>query len=482
MNTQVKNILLLSIFVGLNILSCSDSKLSDFKRGKIFMELEDFENAVKSFEMAVWDHPNDPDIRYHFADALRNEGNSRKAYQQYIIAARIGSREISDRFTKWAWELYNKGDSDAGEIAELAIISYEKNAEAQFLYGQDQGYNGLPFLRDAIDWSSDKKIVEPTFEYIKKHRALISSAFFEQITRNDDGFEDFGPVVFTTNEDEIIWSRAKKNNWGRYQYKDIKLYAQTVNDTSIEELTNVGTSLAFPCYDGNNSLIYYSQGDRVYQYNRNESTTSRMINGSFVDLSSNNDRILLTRNWNIFISDTSGMTAKQLTRRKRYDYNFMPKFIHPQDSMIVYLSFRDRNLCFFINDTTGRKEKLIAIIDRYGFDLNNPGLNAYDISPDGKYIVFSRDRQLYSLDIETSKEDTLFLYGAYPTFSPDSKRISILTRRYGETGEVAIVDLDELFEANTFFKEGNPDRGKLLRLLKKATEGIEKESLSRSRY
>ncbi|MBN1185516.1 MAG: DPP IV N-terminal domain-containing protein [Bacteroidales bacterium] len=477
MKHQIKNLMFLILISGLILGSCS-KKMSDIERGKKFMKVGDYANAVKSFELAVWDHPDNPDVRYDFGEALRKTDENRKAYRQYSIAAKIGSKEISDRFTKWCWELYEKGDSDVDDIARLAIIAHEKNPEAQFLYGQATGYSGLPFLRDALDWSSDKKIVEPIFRMLDNSRIMLTGAFLNQITKIADGFEEFGPVRFSPMQDELIWSRAKKDDRGRYQYKDIQLYKRSLSDTICTVITSVGTSTAFPCCSKDSTTIYYSDGSRIYQYNLKEGTTVRLMNGAFPDVSENGGKLLFTQNWNIFISDTSGKTAKQLARGPRYnEYNFMPKFIHPSDNIVVFLSYRNNYLGFYQVDTSGTREKQIATVSRYGFYEDRPWLYAYDISPDGKTIAFSRDNQLYLLDIETVKEDTLALYGAYPSFSPDGKKLAILTRQYGETGEVAMVNLDEVFKAKTFFQSGKADRGTLLNLFKKATKEMKKEKV-----
>ena len=475
MMTKQKNIIFLVLFFGLILFSCSQ-KISDFDRGKKFMELGDYDNAVKSFELAVWDQPDNPDIRYHLAEAFRKADNNRRAYRQYTFAAKIGSKAISERFTKWAWELFDAGDRDVNEIAKLAIIANRKNAEAQFLYGINRGYSGLPFLRDALDWSSDKKIVEPTFKLLNYNRTWLTNIFTKRLTTVKDGFEEFGPVVFSPFGDEIIWSRAQKNQWGRYRIKDVKLCARTLSDTTIKELTTAGTHIAFPVCASDSVTIYYSKGARIHRFMRGQDTTTSLMRGTYPDLSKTGAQLVFTRNWNIFISDTSGKTVKQLTRGKRYyDFNFMPKFIHPKDSIIIFLSYNDRYLSFSQIDTAGTKIKQIARISRYGFDGDRAWIHAYDISPDGKNIVFSRDSELFFLNIETGKEDTLGIAGAYPTFAPDGTKLTILTRGYGESGEVAIVNLDEVLKTKAFFKAGKAHRGKLLKLLKKVTENMEKE-------
>ncbi len=476
MKNQFAKLLFLSLFLGIILLSCS-KKLSDFERGKKFMAVGDYENAVKSFELAVWDQPDNPSYRYDLAEALRKAEERRKAFRQYAFAAKIGSKEISNRFTRWCWELYEKRDSDVDDIAKLAIIAYEKNPEAQFLYGQSAGYSGLPFLRDALDWSSNKKIVEPIFTLLNNSRIMLTGAFLNLFTREADGFEDFGPVRFGPIKNELLWARVKKDARGRYQYKDIQLCKRLISDTTCTEITTVGTSTAFPCCSKDSTMIYYSDGSRIYQYNLKDGTTARLMNGAFPDVSENGGKLLFTQNWNIFIGDTAGKSAKALARGPRYayEYNFMPRFLHPHDSLIVFLSYRNNYLGFYQVDTSGTREKLIATIYRYGFYEDRPWLYAYDISPDGKAIAFSRDNQLYLLDINTAKEDPLDLFGAYPSFSPDGKKLVILTRGYGETGEIAIVDLDEVFKAKAFFNSGKADRGTLLKLLKKATKDMPKE-------
>jgi len=477
MKTRLKNMVFLVLFFGLMGFACS-KKISDYERGKKFLQVGDYENAVKSFDLAIWDNPDNPEVRYNFGEALRKAGKTRKAYRQYSIAAKIGSKAISDRFTKWAWELYEDLDSDVDAIARLAIIAHKKNPAAQFLYGINHGYSGLPFLRDALDWSSDKKIVEPIFEMLANNPIILTRAFLKQITTDEDGFEEFGPVKFSPIKDEIVWSRAKKNQRGRYRIKDIKLYARVLSDTAYRELTTVGTSFAFPCCSQDSTMIYYSDGSKIYQYNLKDGTTARLMNGAFPDISTNGEFLLFSQNWNVFIADTSGKNSKPLTQGRRYyQYNFMPRFLHPADSVVVFLSYRDHYLSFFKVDTSGTGEKQLARVSYYGFYEDRPWAYAYDISPDGKTIAFSRDNQLYLLNIETGKEDTLALYGAYPTFSPDGKKLAILTRRYGETGEVAIVDLDEVFEAKSLFTSKKANRGKLLKLLKKATKDMEKEKL-----
>lgn len=475
MNNQYTKLLLLFLLLGILLFSCS-KKLSDFERGKKFMEVGDYENAIKSFELAMWDLPDNAEVRYYLGEALRKADERRKAFRQYAFAAKIGSRDISDRFTKWCWELYQKGDSDVDDIAKLAIIAYEKNPEAQFLYGQSTGYSGLPFLRDALDWSSDKKIVDPIFRLMDNSRIMLTGAFLNQVTKVADRFEEFGPVRFGPKKNEIIWSRVKRDDRGRYQSKDIQLYKRSLVDTICTPITTVGTTTAFPCCSKDSTFIYYSDGSRIYQYNLKDGTTARLMDGAFPDVSQNGKKLLFTQNWNIIISDTTGKSMKMLVRGPyySYEYHFMPRFVHPHDSIVVFLSYRNNYLSLYQVDTSGTRQKHLAIIYRYGFDGNRPGLYAYDISSDGKTIVFSRDNQIYLLDIQTGREEPLELYGAYPVFSPDGKKLAILTREYGEIGEVALVDLDEINKTKAFFEKGKADRGILLNLLKKATKGMEK--------
>lgn len=476
MKNRFAKLLFLSLLLGIMVISCS-KKVTDYERGMKFMQVGDYENAIKSFELAVWDQPDNPDVRYYLGEALRKSDERRKAFRQYAFAAKIGSREISDRFTKWCWELYEKGDDDVDDIARLAIIAHEKNPEAQFLYGQASGYSGLPFLRDALDWSSDKKVVDPIFRLLDNSRSLLTGAFLNQVTKVADGFEEFGPVRFGRQKNEMIWSRVKKDERGRYQYRDIQLYKRSLLDTSCSAITTVGTTSAFPCCSKDSLFIYYSDGSRIYQYNLKDGTTARLMNGAFPDISENGGKLLFTQGWNIFISDTAGKSFKALARGPRftYEFNFMPRFLHPHDSLVVFLSYRNNNLGFYQVDTSGTRESQIANVYRYGFYEDRPWLYAYDISPDGNTIAFSRDNQLYLLDIQTGSEQPLALYGAYPAFSPDGKKLVILTRQYGETGEVALVNLDEVYKTKAFFEKGKADRGTLLKLLKKATKGMEKE-------
>lgn len=473
-----------SVFISFTLIGLlffiSCGKMSDVERGKKFMSLGDYENAIKAFELAMWDKPDDAEIRYQLAEALEKSGERRSAYKQYLFSAKIGSKSISKRFTERAWEFYEQKDYDAKELAKLAIIAHKKNAQAQFIYGyyrirRDDRISGLPFLRDAIDWSSDKKIVEPTFEAISKNKTMLTPAFIEMVTSTKDRFEEFGPVVFSPFKDEILWSRAKRDHRGRYQIKDIKLFSGSLRDTLKNEITTVGTSIAFPVCSSDSTFLYYSDGARIYQYNRKQNTTARLMNGSFPDVSVDGNRLVFSRKWTIFISDSVDKNITALIKRKENEYYFLPRFVSPKDSAIVFLSYEYPELAFFISDTAGTSKKKIAKIDRYGFDYDRPWLNAYDISPDGKKIVFSRDQQLYFLNIETGKEDTLNVYGAYPTFSPDGKKLTILTRAFSEIGEVATVDLEEVQKANELFDSGKLNRKKLLKLLKKATKGMEKE-------
>ena len=479
MNNTSKYLSILFLLIGLFLISCS-SELSDFERGKKFMKVGDYENAVKSFELTVWEQPDNPDVRYRFGEALEKAGERRMAYKQFFIAAKIGSKEISNRFTERAWELYEKQESNVDDMAGLAIIAHEKNATAQFLFGQHkvkyENYSGLPFLRDALDWSSDKKIVEPAFKLMREKQILLSHAFTEQITTHKDNFEEFGPVIFTSIKDEIIWSRAQKDDRGRYKTKDIKLYVRTLSDTTANSLVTVGTSISFPSCAKDSTMIYYCDGTNICKFNSKEGTTSKIIAGEYPNISENGENLLFSQNWSIFGSDTSGKTIKKLVSRELNQYNFMPKYIHPKDSIIIFLSYRDYYLSFFQTDTAGTNIKQIAQIGRkYGFEYDRSWLHSYDISPDGKNIVFSRNKQLYIIAIESGKEDTLAVYGAYPSFSQDGKKLIILTRGYGETGEVAIVDLEEVYKAKELFEKDKADRKKLLKLLKKATKEIEKE-------
>ena len=69
MKAQMKGFMFLCFFIALILFSCSDSKISDFERGKKFMELSDYDNAVKSFELAVWNQPDN-----HRGNSNHSEG------------------------------------------------------------------------------------------------------------------------------------------------------------------------------------------------------------------------------------------------------------------------------------------------------------------------------------------------------------------------------------------------------------------------
>jgi hypothetical protein len=444
------------------------------------MELEDFENAVKSFELAVWEQPKNAEFRYHLGEAYANAEGSRRGYKQFKIAAKIGSKKISKRFTELAWEVYEQypGSSELSNVSALAIVAHKKNAEAQFLYGQqlirDDKIGGITFLRDALDWSGDEKIVNPMIKLIKENRYMLSPAFYSQITREEEPFEDYGPVVFSPIENEIIWSRADKGTMTREQKGRIVLCGRFINETETNELTMVNDPFTFPCCSNDSSLIYYSDGERIYQFHRMNKTTRRLNNGSYPDVSRNDSILCCHHNGNIFLADTSGNIIKMLTDRNRYEYNFIPKFVHPADSIIIFLSYRDNTLSFFKIDTTGKNEQLIANIDKYGFDRNRLYQYAYDVSPNGKNIIFSWDEELFQLNIQSGKANKIYVSGAYPSISPDGESLAILSRKYGDRGNIAIVNLPELYECNRSFENNEINRKKLLKYLQKAAECMEK--------
>ena len=464
------------LFFMIIILSCE--KMSNFERGKIFMELKDYDNAAKSFDLAVWDRPDNPDVRYHFAQALEKQGERRKAYNQYLISARIGSKEISNRLSDRAWELYENDIRDAHEFAKLAIIAHEKNAKAQFIYGYQNGYSGLPFLRDALNWSSDKKIIEATFELLKNQRYLLTPAFIEQITFRRDKYEDYGPVLFNPINNEMIWVRSF-DQWIRgSRQREIALYSKAEKDTTFRKLTNLSSYFINPVLSEDGKKVYYSANEKIQLYDRIANTTTRLMKGIFPDFSSSSNLLVYTNDWNIYLSDSAATKVKTLKAGRRYyEFNFMPRFVPPRDSLIIFLSYRreTRKLDFVKTDTSGKFEKKVASFQN-NFNDDRPYSYSYDISPDGNNIVFSRNNRIFTIDIETGKEDTLNLYGAYPTFSPDGKKLAIFTREYGETGEVALVDLEDVKKSNEFFEKNKSNRGKMRKLLKKATKNMEKES------
>lgn len=464
-------VLLISCIFCLFLFNCG-GEITNNERGEKFMALEDWENAVKAFEMAVWDEPDNPDIRLDYGLALDQARSSRKAIKQWAIAAKIGGSHISERFMDLARgenPYISSRDYDNSHVYRLALVADPENAEANLLLGKETlpSQKGLVYLREALKHSSSSEIVEPCFSSLKQFGSCLGLAYSQPVSSQSDGYEDFGPVTFALDANSLIWPRAKKNKWGRYNDSAIKLYSQRIGDSTANEIATVKSKWGFPCIAPDSSTIYYSDGRKIFRVAKSDSAPIFICDGVFPDLSLDGKKMLFSRNRKIYQMNPDSLKAEEI--QLKGEYNFMPRFRHDDDHHFLFLSYRAGNLGIFQAALNGDNQKLISKVSYHDFDSYNPYRHNFDVSRDGKKLVFSQNSSLYLTDLDSLTCDTLWVYGAYPRFSPDAKQLSILMREYGPKGEVVIVDLEKYREVKAFFHGDDIDRSDMRKYLEAAT-------------
>lgn len=463
----------LSIFMVITLifLSCG-GEMSNYERGKKFMKLEDWDNAVKAFETAVWDDPDNADHRLDYGLALAHQGSGRKSAKQWDIAAKIGGDDISERFMDlMKKQLGPWSDDYAGiELYKYALIADPENAEAHLMLGKARmpSQDGLVYLKEALENSSSGDIVKPCFQCLSHHGDQLGMAFTEPLTRKDGPFEDYGPAIFSLDGKRLIWTRAGKNKRGRVQESTLSLYSQVIGSDTCSAFVRVGSQYGFPCLAPDGSTIYFSNNRHIFRYAKTDTSPVQICKGVFPDLSLDGKTMLFSNNRKIYKINLDSMETEEI--RLAGDFNFMSRFRHDGDRKFLFLSYRKRRLVLCQADTNGANQKIIEQVKPFDFSRYRQYQSNFDVSRDGKKMVYSDNRKLYIVDLNSLTTDTLWVYGAYPKFSPDGKKLSVIMREYGPKGKLAIVDLEKYRELKAFFRDDDIDRGDMRDYLRTATK------------
>ncbi len=466
------------------LLNC-DGELSNYDRAKKFMALKDWDNAIKALEQAVWDKPDAADIRFDLGRALDLNEKSHDAKKQYTIAAEIGGSDIAKRFMsirKEAPESEWGSNFSPTQIWSYALMADPENAAAHFSLGMSAiaSHEGLFHLRQAFDNGFDDKILlEACFSELKKYGRNFGLAFTTPILTTPDDFEDFGPAIFSLDGKTIIWSRAAKNSYGRFSESAVQLHRLKIGQTESKMWLTVKSRFGFPCLT-TDSTLYFSDGMNIFSFQPEDTAAQKIIPGAFPDVSSDKKSLLSVNRNKIYLTTLDSLKTQEI---KLPGYiNFNPQFDPTNAQRFYFLSSRDDGLKLCHAMLDGSLEKIIYTISRYGVAWDRYFQNNFDISPDGKSLVCSDNENLYCINLETLTADTLWVYGGYPKFSPDGKKLAIFLREYGPTGKVAIVDLEKYHELKNDITSPKPDRKKILKHLTAATRAMTMNKVGQPEY
>lgn len=253
----------------------------------------------------------------------------------------------------------------------------------------------------------------------------------------------------------------------------------------IAGCTDPVSPISFP-YKGN---IYYSNGGEVFRLQLSDQVSSKLFTNARHPDIANNGKILaveISPRTRLIFSDLTGANRETVlagvdyTGPKSRQYMNKPRLSYDQRYVVyesdnVYnpnsyvVSASDGTLIAIIGDYDNKQPMVSpswspdgSIVVAGWKSMNNgiykvspdfssivridPSLTNVDepsVSPDGKFIAFTRDGQVWIMGIDGSNPTQLYVGDKYfrmPTWSPDSKYIAAV--QTNGTGRIHIFDID----------------------------------------
>jgi Tol biopolymer transport system component len=212
---------------------------------------------------------------------------------------------------------------------------------------------------------------------------------------SDNAFPDWSPdkafIVFQRSLDTHITSISVVNT----------------NGGDIKRITNTASFYQFPAWSPDGKRIAFCQ------------SRTASLGGNIV-------------RENVFMMNADGSGTKQITFSTAQDTDWLPKWL-PDGKRIAYLYTETGFYNIGIVDTTTLDRDKVNV--QINVPANEWSIPWFDLSPDGKTIVFTNDvnrkawnedREIFSIDLATSEMKQLTkneYQDDYPCWSPDGKRI-----------------------------------------------------------
>lgn len=476
MTNNRNRMILIITAVSMTLFMLSCSKQPDyFIIGKQFMELQDYQNAVVSFQKAMSFDPKNASLRLELGKAYKGFGDSRKANKQFQFAARIGSHAVSDTFHTWGRKIVEEDPSedDALMYFHYAVQANPKNMDA--LFEQSRyiiRYHGnmadrvkeLSNLKRSLEKNSTKYVLDGTLEALAKNKEVLYHAFSKQLTFSEYNSENYGPVAIYTDCSGMVWVRSKRDENNNRKFF---LCKKAFSDTSFQELLQLKEWTAFPNILPDTMQVVYSNGGTIFLYDIQSGSNRALVKGIYPALSPDGKKIAYVRNQDIYMANVNGEGEKRLWNTSALET--LPRF-SSEGTKIYFLTHRDYNVWLAVADTSGDNQKMILNLGRQYWELRDHAwLFTYDCRPDTEQIAFNLNGQLQYFDMATDKTYPFFYsYGRYPQYSIDGKNLVLILDTPEARGELWRIDLESMRSMNEILNSEKPDRKKIRKLLSEA--------------
>ena len=466
-------LIIIAVSMTLSMLSCS--KQPDyFKIGKQFMELEDYENAIVSFQKAMSVDPQNAMLRLELGKALGGSREGRRAHEQFEFATRIGSNAVSDTFYNWGLKIIREDPSewDALGFFQYAIQADPGNIDALFeesrfiiRYHGDmmERLKALGNLKKAFEKRSTKYVIDGTFEALTKNKEVLYHSFAEQLTFPEYQSENYGPVGIYPDDSGMVWARSRRDERGRTRYY---LCNKSFADTTFQELLPLNEWTAFPSVLPDTMQVVYSNGGMIYLYDLPADSNTTLVKGLYPALSPDGKNITFVRNNDVYTTNIDGSAEKGLWRTNAVET--LPRFSF-DGTKIYFLTQRDYDVWLAIADTSGGNQKMILNLGRQYWELRDRAWQfTHDCRPDTEQIALNFERDFGYLDVASSERKSFNCQGRYPRYSRDGKFLVTILDTPEARGELWRIDLKAMETMNSVLDAEKPDRKKIRKLLSQA--------------
>ena len=227
----VVRVLMLSCF--LLILACGENP--NIKKGKQFIEIEDFKQAEESFKKAISEEPQNADAHY-LLGVLKydNFGDRESALKEYDMAIKSGLSKSSNRFSERAEYFASKEYwRPAVDHILYAIKTSPENPEFHYRLGYfyykmddyDKSNMANAFINSLNYSKSDKYYLEIESIPIIKERLGI-----RPLTKKGHSMDP----IFSFDEEKIYFVMDPTGSKGGYSPPHLSIYCMDIKDNRAE--------------------------------------------------------------------------------------------------------------------------------------------------------------------------------------------------------------------------------------------------------